>query len=175
MTLRIECRGRRVRFVAEETMLPNGHKMIVDRVIFPEAAAVLPLFTHDERIVLLRQYRPVIGDYIYEAPAGVVDPGEEPETTARRELEEEAGLAASKLVRVASGYVSPGYSTEVLHLFLAVDPGKSRARPEAHEIIEVIEMRLDDALRLVADSSIRDMKTIALLFAAKLYLEGKLH
>jgi ADP-ribose pyrophosphatase len=148
--------------------------MIVDRVVFPEAAAVLPLYTRDASVVLLKQYRPVVNNYIIEAPAGVVDPGEAPEDTARRELEEEAGLIAGELVRVARGYVSPGYSTEVLHLFLAPDPSVSSARPEAHEIIEVVRLGLDDALNMVREGTIRDVKTVLLLFAAKLYIDGEL-
>lgn len=164
----VECKGRRVLFRAEEKVLPNGHRMIVDQVIFPNAVAVLPVIGKD--VVLIRQYRPVIDKYILEAPAGVIDKGENPEEAARRELKEETGYRATQLIPVGSGYVSPGYSTEKLYLFLAPDPEPGESSPEPHEIIRLVKIPLDEALKMIERGEIEDVKTILLLLAAKVRL-----
>jgi ADP-ribose pyrophosphatase len=163
--LRIECKGRRVRFISETSELPNGNTILVDRVVFPQSAAVLPVF-RDGRVVLLRQYRPSINKWIIEAPAGVIDEGETPEETARRELEEEAGLVAGDLVKLGSGYVSPGYSTEFMHMFIAIDPSKGHQHLEEHEVIEVREYSLHEAFEMIGKGEIVDVKTIALILGA---------
>ena len=163
--MKVECKGRRVKFVAETTVLPNGNTILVDRVVFPESAAILPVFS-DRRVFLLRQYRPSIGRWIIEAPAGVIDEGETPEEAARRELEEEAGLIADKLIKIGYGYISPGYSTELLHLFLATDPSRGQQHLEKHEVIEVREYTLEEAYDMIKNGGIVDIKTITLVLGA---------
>lgn len=173
MAERVECRGRRVTFVSEIERLPNGVSIKVDRVIFPNAAAVLPLDTRKCTIRLIRQYRPSIDKWILEAPAGVIDPGEEPGRAAERELEEETGLRGSTLVKVAEGYVSPGYSTEYMHLYLAINPVEGRARPERHELIDaLIEMTIEEALEKAKRGEINDVKTLLAIYAARDYCKG---
>ncbi len=159
----VTCKGRRAELWSGFVTLPNGARVRVDRVKFPNSVAVLPLFS-DGTVVLLRQYRPAVEDWVLEAPAGVVEPGEDPRSAAARELEEEAGLRVDprRLILVGEGYVSPGYSTEVMSLFIALDPEKSQARPEEHEVIETVRMGLSEAL-----SRVRDVKTLLLLYAAK--------
>ena len=168
-----ECRGRRAVFRAEEVVLPNGHRMVIDKVVFPNAVAVLPVYS-DGTVVLIRQYRPVIGRYILEAPAGVIDPGETPEEAARRELEEETGLRATRLIPVGKGYTSPGYSTEMLYLYVALDPEEGEKRPEEHEIVENQVFPLDTLVEMALRGEITDIKTIALIHAASRLLE-RLH
>ena len=163
----VKCRGRRVVFESRIEELPNGRRIRVDRVIFPDAVAVLPLFTDDCSVVLIKQYRPAPGEWLLEAPAGVLEEGENPEEAAARELEEEAGLKPRRLVRVASGYVSPGYSTEMLHFYLALDPARGAVSPEEHEVIvESMRVPVDEALDMVRRGEIRDAKTILLIQAA---------
>ncbi len=168
MTELVECKGRRVLFRVEEKTLPNGYKMKVDRVIFPNAVAILPVI--GEKIVLIKQYRPVIDKYILEAPAGVIDKGETPEEAALRELAEETGFRARELVRVGSGYVSPGYSTEKLYLYLAPNPEPGESTPEEHEIIRNVEVSLGDAMTMISTGEISDVKTILLVLAAYYYV-----
>jgi len=164
---KVVCKGRRVLFESAVEELPNGRRVRVDRVVFPNAVAVLPLFTSDCSVVLIRQYRPAPREWLLEAPAGVIDEGEAPEEAARRELEEEAGLRAVRLVRVGEGYVSPGYSTELLYFFLAPDPEEGDARPEDHEVItEKLRVPVGDALEMIRRGEIRDAKTILLILAA---------
>ena len=167
----VECRGRRVVFKSYMEVLPNGRKVRVDRVEFPDSVAVLPLYTAGREVVLLRQYRPSIGRWILEAPAGTLKPGEPPEEAARRELEEEAGLKAARLVRVAAGYLAPGYSTEKMTLYIAPDPLEGEARPEEHEVLTTVKMKLEEAMGKAEKGEIEDVKTILLLLGARIYLE----
>jgi len=159
----VTCKGRRAELWSGIVTLPNGARVRVDRVKFPNSVAVLPLFS-DGTVVLLKQYRPAVEDWVLEAPAGVVEAGEDPRSAAVRELEEEAGLKAdpSKLILVGEGYVSPGYSTEVMSLFIALNPEESKAKPEEHEVIETVRMSLSEAL-----AKVKDVKTLLLLYAAK--------
>lgn len=168
----VECRGRRVVFRAEEVVLPNGKKMLVDRVVFPDAVAVLPVLG-DGTAVLVWQYRPAIGKYILEAPAGVLRPGEDPEEAALREMEEETGYRGGRLIRVASAYTSPGYSTEKLHLYVALGPEPGEARPEEHEIIRVKRFGLGELVSMALRGELEDLKTIALVLAAQRLLGGE--
>ncbi len=162
----VECRGRRVVFRAEEMVLPNGARVLVDIVEFPGSVAVLPV--EEGRVLLVRQYRPSVGGWTLEAPAGTLRPGEDPEEAAARELEEEAGARPGRLVKVGEGYVSPGYSTEYMHLYLAYDLEWTGPRPEEHEVIEgVVWVGLREALERV-----RDVKTLLLVYAALARGEG---
>ncbi|MCE4604302.1 MAG: NUDIX hydrolase [Aeropyrum sp.] len=172
--MKIECRGRRVKFEASVEALPNGRKILVDRVVFPDSVAILPLIKKDGKwhVVLVRQFRPSISKWTLEAPAGAIGEGESPEDAAIRELEEEAGLRAYHLSRVGGGHVSPGYSTEYLHLYLAIAPSEGEARPEDYEVIEgKAEIELDEAVKMVYNGGIEDIKTIALILAAKVWVE----
>lgn len=176
MEERVECRGRRVLFQSRVEELPNGRRVRIDRVVFPDAVAVLPLETRGCRVAVIRQYRPAVGEWLLEAPAGVIDEGESPEEAARRELEEEAGLRAARLYWVATGYASPGYSTEKLHYYLALDPVGSEARPEDYEVIEeLLWVTIDEAVGMVRRGEIMDSKTILLLLAAEKYCRELRH
>ncbi|MEB3774519.1 MAG: NUDIX hydrolase [Desulfurococcales archaeon] len=157
--MQVECRGRRVSFQASVEELPNGRRVLVDRVRFPDSVAVLPV--DGDRVLLVKQYRPAIGEWTLEAPAGTIKEGEAPEEAARRELAEEAGMDAGELVKVGEGYVSPGYSTEYMHLYIASKLRRAEAEPEDYEVITGgVWIGLEEAL-----SRVRDVKTILLLNA----------
>ncbi len=165
---RVECRGRRVLFKSQVEELPNGARVRVDRVIFPNSVTVLPLRTSECRILLIRQYRPAVGEWLLEAPAGVLEEGEDPGEAAAREMEEEAGLRPRELLQVASGYVSPGYSTEYMHLYIGLSPVEAMARPEEHEVItDRIWLSVDDAVEMIRRGELRDVKTILLVYAVR--------
>jgi nudix-type nucleoside diphosphatase (YffH/AdpP family) len=142
-----------------------------------DAATVLPVDRARGRVLLIRQFRwPVFEsgcrDLLVEAIAGKLD-GDDPQTCAAREAMEEAGVAISGLRLVSRCFVSPGAVKERLSLFLAdYDAGAPRAAGGGHanegEDIEVLEMPLDEALAMIASGDIIDIKTIALLQAAKL-------
>lgn len=134
------------------------------------AAVVLPI-TGDSKIVMVRQYRYPVGQYLLELPAGTLERGEDPETCARRELEEETGLRPRELRLLGSFYASPGYSTELLHAYLATGLVEGRPRREAYEDIGVVEVPESCVHGLIAGGYIRDAKTLAAL--ALYYLGGK--
>ncbi len=153
----------------EDMILPNQKEMKVFRLRFkPHTVAVLPL-ANNGKVWLLEQYRPAIKKWILEAPAGTGDTGEDPVKTALRELEEETGFRdPERLEKVAEAYVSPGYTTEYMHYFLAWNPKPGKPHPEEHEIINVKEFDLNEALNMIKEGKIIDAKTIILLLYAKL-------
>lgn len=152
----------------EDIILPNNNNLKLFRLRFlPFTVSILPLFTKQKSVVLIKQYRPAINKYIIEVPAGVAEKNEIPEEVAKRELKEETGLLAKSLIQAAKGYVSPGYSTEYMYYYVALDPDIGLASPESTEIIEPIKLKLDEAIKLIERGEIEDSKTILLLFYAK--------
>lgn len=139
-----------------------------DVVVFPQAVAVLP-FLDESKIILLRQFRAPLNDYIIEVPAGVVNSGETPENTAKRELVEETGYSPRILEKIGSYTPTPGYSSEVLHLFIARDLEYVGVKPEKYEVLEPFIVDFPEAYRMVLKGVINDMKTalIILLYSSR--------
>jgi ADP-ribose pyrophosphatase len=160
-------RGRVVTLNLETVTLPNGATIELEVIRHPGAAAAVPL-TDDGNVLLIRQYRHAAGGYIYEIPAGKIDPGEEPIACAAREVEEEIGRRPSSLAPMLSFYTTPGFTDEVIHLFLATGLTPGTQSLEHDEVLEVVEMPLEQAIRHIADGTIRDAKTIIGLQAAYL-------
>jgi ADP-ribose pyrophosphatase len=159
--------GFRVEVSRERVTLPNGRELWLDIVHHPGAAAVVPI-TDDGEVVLIRQYRHAVGGTILEVPAGKLDRGEAPELCAARELAEEAGYRAGRLVALGRIWTTPGFTDEVIHLFAAFDLARVESRPEDDEVIEVMRIPLDDALELIWSGELRDAKSaLALLHAAR--------
>ncbi len=159
--------GRTVKLDLERVALPNGHVAELEIVHHPGASAVLPLFP-DSDVLLVRQFRHAVASWLFEVPAGKLDPGEAPEACALRELSEETGHAAAALVRLGSIHVSPGFCDEVIHLFVARDLVAGEQRHEPGEVLSVRRMPFEEALGLVRDGGITDSKTIATLSLARL-------
>lgn len=131
----------------------------------PGGAAVLPL--HDDgTVTLIRQLRPAVNLFMIEAPAGRLDPGEEPSGCALRELTEETGLKAQKIESLGVLHPSPGVFDEVIHLFLATGLSHTEALPEEYEDIATVRLPLTEAVQMARDGRISDGKTIAILFRA---------
>jgi len=114
----------------------------------------------EPRVLLERQYRYAANDYLWELPAGRVDPGEQELAGAKRELLEETGYTASSWSRALKFYASPGFLDETMVIYLARDLRKGKAQPEEDELIRVRFWPLSAALRMVASNAIRDAKTI---------------
>jgi ADP-ribose pyrophosphatase len=165
MSQRVLHRGRVGTFALEEVELPSGRRVTLEILHHPGAAAVVP-FVGPERILLLRQYRFAAGGFIWEVPAGKLEPGEPPERCAERELEEETGYRAGRLVRTGLILTTPGFTDERIHLFSAFDlvPG-SRAH-EHDEVIEIHEVALAEALAMIDRGELVDGKSIAAIFHA---------
>lgn len=146
---------------------PDGHRTSLVVLAHPGAAAVVP-FLDARRIVLLRQYRHAIGGVIWEIPAGKLDAGEAPELCALRELREETGYSAGRLVRSGEILTAPGFTDERIHLFCAYDLTPGSAAPEPNENLELHEVELAQALAMVERGEIVDAKTIVgLMHAAR--------
>ena len=165
-------RGRVVHLTIEDVTLPNGHVMPLEIVRHPGAAAIVPLDEHGN-VTLIRQYRHAIGGYLWEVPAGKLDPGESPATCAARELAEEIGLEASTLESIGSVVTCPGFCDEVIHLFLATHLRKVPMRREVDEVIESVSaVPLRTAIEMIRSGEIRDSKTIAALLQTSLRIDG---
>lgn len=149
--------------LSEETVtLPNGAKADYQFVHHPGGAAVVALNNQGE-VALLYQYRPVVGDWLWEIPAGKRDNGEPPQVTARRELQEEAGVTALQWHSLGAIYSSPGVFTEILHLYLATELCEVGSTPEEHELFELHWLPLADAVTMAQDGRIVDAKSIIAL------------
>ncbi len=159
--------GWPVRVANERVELPNGRTLLIDIVRHPGASAVVP-FLSDDEVLLIRQYRHATNGSILEVPAGKLDPGETPEICAMRELEEEAGQRAGRLVALGPIWTSPGFTDEQIHLFAAHDLEAVERRLEDDEVIDLVPMQLREAVELVWNGGINDAKSaLALLHAAR--------
>lgn len=131
----------------------------------PGGVGVLP-WHDDGTVTLVRQLRPAVGARILEIPAGRLGPGEDPAACGAREMAEETGLTASRLVSLGVVHTSPGVFDEVIHLFLATGLTQGEAAPEHYEDIEVVRLPAEEARRMVLAGTISDGKTIAALARA---------
>lgn len=165
-------RGRIVDLVLESTTLPNGRAMQLEVVRHPGGAAVVALDARGH-VCLLRQYRHAHRDWIWEIPAGKLDPGEPPLATAQRELVEEAGRRATRWSPLGRMITSPGVFTEIIHLYLAEGLEEAPAAPEEHELFEVHWVPLHEALDRALTGAIDDSKTIVGLARAARSLEDR--
>ena len=154
--------GRRIRVAVDTTTAPDGTVIKRDMIFHPGAVVILPLLG-DGQVVLLRNHRFVIGETLWELPAGTVEPGEPLEECAKRELAEETGYSAEKWTSLGYLYASPGVLDEKLHLFVAEGLTPGAMRPEADEQLEPVVMDFAEAIRLCVGGEIKDAKTITAL------------
>ncbi|MHB8766217.1 MAG: NUDIX hydrolase [Deferrisomatales bacterium] len=149
----------------EEVELPDGRSLELEVVRHPGGAAVVAVDAQG-RVCLVRQWRHAAGGWLWEVPAGKLDPGENPLETARRELEEEAGARAGAWQSLGAVLMTPGFCDEVIHLYLARDLTPVPTRHGAHELIEVHWVPFADALEWARSGELRDAKTVIALFRA---------
>jgi ADP-ribose pyrophosphatase len=155
-------RGRLIRLVSRDLRLPNGRRATFNIVEHPGAVAIVPVFENGD-VVLLRQFRPSIGEELYEIPAGTIEKGERPLATAKREIIEETGYRARKWRKILEFYTAPGFCTELMHAYVAGGLRPASAPGDADEIIRTVRMSLEAALGLIRKNRIRDAKSIASL------------
>ena len=158
-------------FGEDDVRLPDGRRITLGVLHHPGAAAVVPLLP-DGRVVLLRQYRYAVRATLWEVPAGKLDEGEAPETCARRELEEETGYTASKLLPLGSIFMTPGFCDERIHLYLATGLQPGRRSPMADESIYTELMPLPAAVRMAQAGEICDAKSVIALLRAAQAIDG---
>jgi ADP-ribose pyrophosphatase len=125
----------------------------------PGSAVMVPVFA-DYTVALVRQYRHPAGKYLLELPAGSLAVGEDPQAGACRELEEEIGVRAAKMEKLTEFYVSPGFLSEKMHVFLATELTESAQNLEDDELISIQRLHLAEACDLILNNQIEDAKTI---------------
>jgi ADP-ribose pyrophosphatase len=163
--------GKIITLDRDTVRFPDGSVGEMDLVRHPGASAIVPFVTdvtaEDPQILLLRQYRYAAEQYLYEVPAGRLDPGESPHDCAARELREETGCSASTIEFLFTMFTTPGFTDERIHVFLAAGLSRGETRHEADEFMTVETVTLSRALRLIQEGEIKDAKTaLAILFAA---------
>lgn len=157
--------GRQFSFVSEKITLPNGRDAEMAFVRHPGSAVIVPLF-QDRTIGLIKQFRHVVGEYLFEVPAGTMEPGEPPHICAERELEEETGFSAGQLIPLGKTYLLPAYSDEVSYVFLAKDLTKTRQQLDADEIIDVFRYSRETVIQMIETQKIIDALSILALYRA---------
>jgi len=165
-------RGRIIDLGIETVVLPNGRVTELEIIRHPGGAAAVAL-DGEGRACLLRQYRHAADGWLWELPAGKIDPGEDPFATARRELIEEAGVEAQAWSELGQMHSSPGVLTERIFLYLGRDLRPAVVDHEPHEVIEVHWVPFEQALAWCHDGTITDAKTLIGLFRAALVLGGR--
>lgn len=156
----------------ENVTLANGVKVDLDIVRHPGASAVVPVF-HKDTLIMVKQYRHAIGDFIWEIPAGTLNQNENPLECAKRELIEETGFSGDLWQKLGEITPVPGYSDERIHVFLASNLIPGQQNLDKDEMLEVHRVRFDDAIEMIYGGKIQDGKTISGLFLASHYLRKK--
>jgi ADP-ribose pyrophosphatase len=156
---RVIYRGRKIDLALQAIALPDGSITQREVVLHPGAVALVPMVDPDH-VCLIRNHRYAIGKTLLEVPAGTIDPDESPDETARRELAEETGYQADRIVRVGEWFVSPGVMNERMFLYLCEDlkPGPTSHQPG--ERLQPVIVAWDEALGMVRDGRIEDAKTM---------------
>lgn len=167
--------GRVVHLSVDSVRFPDGSLGELELVRHRGAAAVLPVFGKDHgaepEVLLLRQYRYAAGGVIYEVPAGIIEPDEDWDDCARRELEEETGYRATHLVELTTIHTTPGFTTEQIHLYAAFGLTPGASNTDRDEFLEVERMPLSRAVDLIRRGEMTDAKSIVtVLFAARFLL-----
>jgi ADP-ribose pyrophosphatase len=163
--------GKVISLDVDTVRFPDGSVGELEMIRHPGASAVVPFLTdptaNDPQVLLIRQYRYAAEGYLYEIPAGRLNPGEPPADCAGRELKEETGCSAQSMEHLFTMYTTPGFTDEKIHVFMATGLVAGETKHEADEFLELEPMLLSRALQMVRAGEIKDGKTaLGLLFAA---------
>ena len=150
---------KKITYLVTKRPLPNGDKVLLQMVKHPGAVLIVP-FLSSNKIIMMRQFRAVLGKYLYELPAGTIDKGEKIDVCAYRELLEETGYRAKELKRLGKIFPVPGYSTEIIYIFRADKLMKEKTNREADEVIETFMINKSQVRQLFKQGKIHDAKTI---------------
>ena len=164
-------RGRMIKVSVDTVKLPNGHTVDLEIVRHPGAAAVVPV-DGEGNVVLVKQVRYATGGWLLEVPAGKLDAGEAPEACAARELVEETGLRAGKLIAMGAIFTTPGFSDERIWLYVATDLQPAPQALEDDEVLTLERMPLREALEKALTGEIDDAKSVCALMRAPRFLYG---
>ncbi len=152
--------GSIIKLEQHEVELPNGKRSNRDIIRHKGASAVVPI-TAEGKIIFVEQYRKPFEAVSYEIPAGKLDPGEDPEVCAARELEEETGYKAGSLTKILALHPWPAFADEVIHIYLARDLKPGQVHPDEDEFISAFELTPEEALKWIEEGRINDGKTVS--------------
>jgi len=159
--------GKLLHVRKDTVRLPDGNTSVREFIEHPGAVALVP-YLKNGNVVLLNQFRYPLKKIFIELPAGKIDPGETPEETGLRELEEETGYRASKLRFLTTIHPCIGYSNEVIHIYEAFDLKEGDLTTDDHEFVQTFSISLEKAVSKVLSGEITDVKTMIGLLSAKL-------
>ena len=148
----------------------NGKEAWREVVHHPGASAVVAI-DEENRIIMEKQFRYALNDYLLEIPAGKLDAGEDPLVCAKRELEEETGIIASEWISLGTIATSPGFCNEVIHLYVAKGLSKGEIHWDEDEYVEVERYTFDELLQRIKEETIKDSKTLSALLLAMPYIK----
>ena len=169
--------GRIVRLSVDTVRFPDGSEGQMEMIRHAGASAVLPfvggLLDPDPEVLLIRQYRYASDGYIYEIPAGMPEgPEESWEECAHRELEEETGMRAQDMTPLTRIYTTPGFTDEVIHLFVATSLKSGETSRDPDEFMEVLRVAFSEVLEMVRDGRIVDAKSVATILYVERFVRG---
>lgn len=155
-------RGHILNLRVDNVRVPSGRRAYREVIEHSPAVGLIPL-TNDGKVLLVSQFRYAVDEEILEIPAGIVEAGEDLKTAALRELQEEVGFTASELSLIGSFYSSPGFSNELLAIFLARGLSPSKLQEDDDEFIQIVPVEVGELRRLIEGGRIKDCKTFAAL------------
>ena len=157
----------------EKVKLPNGKRPTYSIIDHPGAIMLIPVM--GEKIVLIREYRPAVGKWLYQLPAGTIEKGEKGKNTASRELEEETGYHSNDIKFLFKSYTSPGTSNEIMYFFIAQGLKKSVQHLDENEMIEAKPTPIKKILSMIKNGKIMDDNTISgIMYYVHIYKQNKL-
>jgi ADP-ribose pyrophosphatase len=161
--------GRAFSVRRDHLLTPGGNTVKYDIIEHIGSVSIVPVDEHG-MMYFVRQYRHAAQLDLLELPAGTLEPGEPPEEAAAREVREEVGMAAQTLKKIGSFYLAPGYSTELMHVYLATGLTEDPLDPDQDEYLSVEKIPVAEALRLAESGQMQDAKSLAALMLARPYL-----
>ena len=168
--------GRVIHVDHDTVRFPDGSTGVLEMIRHSGAAAVVPFLddpqSNDPRVLLIHQFRHAADGMVWEIPAGTLEIGEPPEECARRELVEEAGMDAARLVRLTTIFTTPGFTDERIHLYLATGLTPVALAREADEFITVHEKRWSEVGRMIRTGKIKDGKSLSALMYVNCFVRG---
>lgn len=157
--------GRAFTIRVDDVKLENGNTAKWEVLEHPGGVSIIP-FDTDDNILMVRQYRHCVGTEMLELPAGTLKKGEDPALAADRELQEEVGMKAAKLELIGQFYLAPGYSTELMRVYIATGLTASSLPQDDDEQINVVRVPFEDAIRMALSGELHDAKSISGLLLA---------
>jgi len=154
--------GKLLKVQIATVTLPNGKESTRETIKHPGAVGILPVL-EDGSMVFVKQYRYPVGTVLYEIPAGKLEPGEDPDECAPRELSEETGYMAKEWKHLTSIVTTPGFTDEVIHLYLAKGLTKAKQHTDEDEFIDIVVFSPDQVKKMVLEEDIFDAKTLSAL------------